>query len=539
MSGANGGSIGKVKSLDVSALPTVPKQWRWARLCELAANEPNAITDGPFGSNLKTSHYTATGPRVIRLQNIGDGVFVDEYAHISESHFRALKKHEVVAGDLAIAALGESLPRACVIPSRIGPAIVKADCPRFRPNSDIVLSEFVNFALNSPDTRRRTSTIIHGVGRPRLNLAEVRGIWLPVAPLDEQRRVVAKIEELFSDLDAGVAALERAKANLNRYRAAVLKAAVEGKLTEQWRAEHPNTEPASKLLERILAERRKKWEAAQLAKFTAAGKQSPKNWREKYVEPTQPETTLLKSLPEGWCWASVDQLSFVVRGSSPRPAGDPRYFGGPIPWITVGSLTADDQPYLRSVAEGLTDAGKDVSRWIEADTLLLTNSGATLGVPKITLIAGCINDGSVALLNVDYPLKLYLYYILKSQTDRLRTINQGAAQPNLNTGIVKSIAIPLCSVAEQEQIIAALDQRLTQIDAATVALGHGLLRAARLRQSILKQAFEGKLVSQDPTDEPASALLERVRATSQLRNPSRNGDNARIEKPRTKQSSLR
>ena len=118
--------------------------------------------------------------------------------------------------------------------------------------------------------------------------------------MSEQRRIVAKIEELFSDLDAGVAALKRIKANLKRYRAAVLKAAVEGRLTEAWRAKHPNTEPATKLLERILAERRKKWEADQLAKFAAAEKTPPKGWREKYVEPLPPDTSGLPELPQGW-----------------------------------------------------------------------------------------------------------------------------------------------------------------------------------------------------------------------------------------------
>lgn len=142
----------------------------------------------------------------------------------------------------------------------------------------------------------------------------LRDSEFPVAPLAEQRRIVAKIEELFSDLDAGVAALERVKANLKRYRAAVLKAAVEGKLTAQWRAKHPNTEPASILLERILAERRKKWEADQLAKFAAAGKQPPKNWRDKYQEPAAPDTTNLPALPKGWCWATVEQFAAVSLG---------------------------------------------------------------------------------------------------------------------------------------------------------------------------------------------------------------------------------
>src|SRR4051794_38028191 len=106
--------------LDLEALPPLPPGWCWTELVKLAESERNSITDGPFGSNLKTEHYTQVGPRVIRLQNIGDGVFRDEYAHISDEHYRTLEKYRVLGGDLVIAALGESLPRACVVPEWVG-----------------------------------------------------------------------------------------------------------------------------------------------------------------------------------------------------------------------------------------------------------------------------------------------------------------------------------------------------------------------------------------------------------------------------------
>jgi len=106
--------------------------WPTVTLNDLQSEEPRAITDGPFGSNLASRHYTETGPRVVRLQNIGDGRFVDEKAHISEEHFESLRAHEVKAGDLLVASLGEVLPRACLAPVSLGPAIVKADCIRVR-----------------------------------------------------------------------------------------------------------------------------------------------------------------------------------------------------------------------------------------------------------------------------------------------------------------------------------------------------------------------------------------------------------------------
>jgi type I restriction enzyme, S subunit len=158
-----------------------------------------------------------------------------------------------------------------------------------------------------------------GSGKTMRDVSEdkVLRVQLGVPRPAEQGCIVAKIEKLFSDLDAGIAALERAKANLKRYRAALLKPAVEGKLTEDWRVKRPNTEPASKLLERILTERRRNWEREQLGKFAAARKEPPRNWRAKYVEPTQVGTIGLPSLPDSWCWASEEQIAtHITKGSS-------------------------------------------------------------------------------------------------------------------------------------------------------------------------------------------------------------------------------
>lgn len=182
---------------DIADLAELPEGWVWATLEQLAAAEANSFTDGPFGSNLKTEHYQETGPRVIRLQNIKDGEFSDEHAHISSEHFERLLKHEVLAGDLVIATLGDNPPRASVIPSFVGPAIVKADCIRFKPHSSLAAS-YLNTALNCQPTRQRVKRLLHGVGRPRLSLGAIRTITVPIPPENEQRRVVEETERLSS-----------------------------------------------------------------------------------------------------------------------------------------------------------------------------------------------------------------------------------------------------------------------------------------------------------------------------------------------------
>jgi len=208
-------------------IPANLSTWPMAKIEDFAADEPRSITDGPFGSNLKTAHYTEQGPRVIRLQNIGDGRFIDERAHISDEHYDKLKAHSVEAGDVVIASLGNDLPRACTVPSWLGPAIVKADCIRLRPAEDVD-GRYVMYMLNAPQSRDAVKDMVHGVGRPRLGLRVIRNIEIPRAPLDEQQRIVEAVEEQFSRLDAGVGSLRRAKRNLAGLRAAILRATFEG-----------------------------------------------------------------------------------------------------------------------------------------------------------------------------------------------------------------------------------------------------------------------------------------------------------------------
>jgi len=238
-------------SPDTSALPELPEGWCWVTVDQLTSDEPWSLTDGPFGSNLKTAHYTDAGPRVVRLQNIGDGEFKDAEAHISEEHYNSLLKHAVHAGDLVVSSLGEELPRACAVPDSLGPAIVKADCIRFAPDVQLSAARFVMHALNSTPTRRRTEKLVHGVGRPRIGLTLLRRVPLPLPPLAEQRRIANEIDRTLSVATHACDEVAAQNDRVGRLRQSILKWAFGGKLVDQ----DPNDEPASVLLERIKAER--------------------------------------------------------------------------------------------------------------------------------------------------------------------------------------------------------------------------------------------------------------------------------------------
>ena len=291
----------KQLSLDTAILPVLPEGWCWTTL------ETVSKIDGGITKDQKRP-CTATMREVpyLRVANVQRG-FLDlgEMKTIlaEEEEIQALRLQK---GDILFTEGGDrdKLGRGWVWNDEIAECIHQNHIFRARPCRSAVEPKFISYHGNYFGQKWFVRT-----GKQTTNLASInKGVLsrfpVPVPPLNEQRRIVAKIEELFSDLDAGVVALERAKAKLKRYRAAVLKAAVEGKLTEEWRTNHPPKETASQLLERILKERRRKWEEDQLAAYEKAGKKPPANWKTKYKEPATPDETNLPRLPEGWYWAS-------------------------------------------------------------------------------------------------------------------------------------------------------------------------------------------------------------------------------------------
>jgi type I restriction enzyme S subunit len=451
----------------------LPDGWEWAELGDLLTFIGSGIT--PKGGQ---QVYQSQGIPFLRSQNVyPDGLRLDGVAYVSSKLHEEMARTHLQQGDVLLNITGASIGRSTLVPKSLGPANVNQHVCILRP-SQTTDAKYLSFFLNSSLGQEQIMKAQSGVTRQGLNYSQIRALLIPLTSISEQHRLVEKIERLLAESRTAREALERVPALLKRFRQAVLAKAFRGDLTPGVGSED---EPASVLLERIRAERRRKWE------------ESNGGRSKKYVEPEPPDTSELPELPEGWEWANVGQLAEVVRGASPRPAGNPKYFGGNIPWITVGSLTADDSPYLWSVTEFVTEEGRKKSRYIEPETLMLTNSGATLGVPKITKIGGCFNDGSVALLNVDYPLKLYLYYFLSNLTRKLRTINQGAAQPNLNTSIVKAIVVPLAPLAEQRRIVAKIESLFAQAEAIERAVEMARRRAEKVDQAVLARAFRGGL----------------------------------------------
>lgn len=350
-------------------------------------------------------------------------------------------------------------------------------------------------------------TPIHMISRSAqngFNKGEVFPILLPVAPFDTQIDIVAEIEKQFSRLDEAVTALKRIQANLRRYKAAVLKAAVEGKLTEQWRKEHPDVEPADQLLKRILIERRSKWEAEELAKMKAKGI-TPRDdsWKKKYKEPAGPDTANLPDLPEEWVWTNFEQLAkaspnalkagpfgsalkkeyyvsngYKVYGQEQVISGDPFY----------GDYYIDQDRFdsLKSCA-------------VKPGDILISLVG-TIG--KVLILPEGIEPGIInpRLVKLSLNKKNILPEFVKAylQSDAVRnsfsTRSHGGTMDILNLSMLKELSVPLPPIIEQKLLIENIESAFSIAEELETTIETNLKRAERLRQTILQRAFSGGLV---------------------------------------------
>ena len=360
---------------------------------------------------------------------------------------------------------------------------------------------------------------------PGLNRDDAYDLVVRLPPLSEQNRIVAKIEELFCELDKGVESLKTARGQLNVYRQAVLKHAFEGKLTAQWREENKDKlETPEQLLARIKQERETRYER-QLKEWKAAVRtwESGAKRGRKPNKPRDPKPLgkldgsvppNLPQLPESWAWEKLGWMTCGVEyGTAAKSMKS-----GTVPVLRMGNIqnakfdwtdlayTSDDD----EIAEYLLHDG---------DVLFnRTNSPELVG--KTAIYRGkcpAIFAGYLIRVNQIYTIVESQYVNLFLNSDVARQYGNsiktdGVNQSNINGAKLSNYPFPYCSIEEQREIARILEKTLSLLDDTEADISQELQKADALRQSILKKAFSGQLVAQDPSDEPASVLLDQIKA---------------------------
>jgi type I restriction enzyme S subunit len=391
---------------------------------------------------------------------------------------------------------------------------------RFRVPEQHIDPRYLEAYLRSDAAQAAIDGMKTGISDSGLNLTHdrFRKLDVPVAPFREQKRIVAEIEKQFTRLEAGVLVLDRVQAKLKRYRMAVVKAAVEGQLVpneaELARREGRSYETASAALKRISA-KRDALVASQPRLFRSVVRSLPRSNAQQGAAFTKAD---FAGLPEGWCWAKLVALlrEPLRNGHSAKSSGGPEG----VPTFTLSAVTYGDFSDT-NIKLTTADPRKVEGLWVQPDDIFIERSNTPelvgtarryTGPPHVAIFP----DLLIRVRLVSSVLPAFAELVLQSPKTQhfFRSMAQGISgtMPKIDQSIVEQTAIPLPPVAEQHRIVAEVERLFSARDELAAQVGANLKRADRLRQAILKRAFEGKLVPQDPNDEPASVLLERIKA---------------------------
>jgi type I restriction enzyme S subunit len=466
----------------------------------------------------------------------------DSEDHITEAALGASAAKLIPAHSVLMVTRSGILAHTFPVAVNLVPVTVNQDLKALTPLAG-VRDLYVAYGLQALGQSILRACSKDGTTVASVDTQQLKSVQLPVAPHQEQRRIVEAIESYLTRLDNAVALLERVEENLKRYRASVLKAAVEGRLVpteaELARREGLSYEPASELLKRILVERKTRWieDAAEKARAKAEEKarKAGQPWSaegnaatlekertkaaKQYKEPAAPNTSDLPDLPEGWGWATVDAISEVqgglAKGHRWRRSDELRE----VPYLRVANV---QRGYLDLAEMKMIEATEDViaTLTLRAGDVLFNEGGDRDKLGRGWVWEGqipeCIHQNHVFRARVIsaaiMPQLLSWYANTKGQEYFVGQGKQTTNLASISMTKLKSLPIPIPPPAEQRRLVAELEAVLSSSDALVSAVEVSRKRCTRLRQSILKWAFEGKLVEQDPNDEPASLLLERIKA---------------------------
>ncbi len=463
----------------------IPEDWYWSTLGEVS--DVIAGNPAPQGKEyFKNGSYP-----FVRVQDMGR---LGAKVHMTETHDlvndKAIKKLRLFpSGSILFTKSGAStllnqraiLGSDMYVVSHIAGAIPK----------ESITSKWLYYWMKLIDF----NSLAHATTLPSLPLSRAKEIPVPVAPKEQQEGIVEEIEKQFSRLDEAVTSLKRAKANLKRYKAAVLKAAVEGKLTEEWRKQNPNVEPAAELLKRILAERRRNWEEIELAKMSAKGKE-PKDdrWKERYQELNGIDNGF-PMLPKKWIWCRLGQISDVIGGITKNRKRET--YEIKITYLRVANVYANELRLGKVSKIGLFDSEIDKALLRKNDLLIVEGNGSKEQIGRVAIWDGtidpCVHQNHLIKVRfyIEQMAQYVLWWLLSSPGRRFvdEVASSTSGLYTLSISKVSNLPVPLPPLDEQIQIVAVLDPYFSSITESHKIVETNQLRSNRYRQAILSKAF--------------------------------------------------
>lgn len=485
-------TINSLTETELAEVPKLPEGWKWVRFEEITEN-----FDGkrkPLSSKFRESFkgkYPYYGACDI-IDHVREYIFDGDYLLIGEDGANLLSK----AKPLAFSVKGKFWVN---------------NHAHILKTANVVNQKYLEFQFNSLQINK----YVTGTAQPKLNQSNLNKIPIAICPLPEQRAIVSKIEQLFSELDNGISNLKLAQEQLKVYRQAVLKKAFEGELTKKWREQQTDLPDAGDLLEQIKKEREK---AAKIS-----GKKT-----NKIKSLTDIGSAELPKLPSRWIWAVLGEVIDNIQAGKSIKCDERTPKSSELGIVKVSSVSWGEFKENESKTCFSEEA-------FNTDYIIHKNDFLFSRANTIELVGACVIVKSInkrlmlsdKILKIDFLQNHNNYYSLyylrsvfgRKEIESLATGNQESMR-NIGQDRIKQIKIPICSLPEQQAIVQEIETRLSVCDKIEQDIETNLEKAEALRQSILKKAFEGKLLNEKELAEvrgaedwePAGVLLERLKA---------------------------
>lgn len=459
---------------------TLPKGWEKTTLGEIATYVN--------GRAFKPKEWSKTGTPIVRIQNLNNPNA--EYNYYDGD---IEQKYHIKNGDLLFAwsaSLGAYIWKG-------ENAFLNQHIFKVLPKENIDKT-FMYYLLDKVTDELYAKA--HGSGMVHVTKGKFEATSVYIPPLETQQTIVNKIESLFAEIDAGIGSLKTAVQQLAQYRQSLLKNAFNGELTKAWREENADTLPTANELLAQIQTTREQHHAKQLADWQTAVSEWEQNGKEgkKPAKPKAPTQAVkfeedFADLPNGWIWGKLSDLGELARGKSKhRPRNDKKLFGGKYPFIQTGEVRAANR-IITKYEQTYSEFGLEQSKLWQKGTLCITIA-ANIAETAFLGFDACFPDSIVGFSASKAVLPEYIELFIKSAQTKIESYAPATAQKNINLNTLENLIVPYCSLAEQTQIVAILENKLTACDRLAADLAAQLKQAELLKQSVLKAAFSGKLL---------------------------------------------
>jgi type I restriction enzyme, S subunit len=487
----------------------LPEGWIITELHELGASIRYPIGDGDHGQ-IKPSCYMSSGVPYIRVADLGWGKFLPKgMVYIPEDvHVKNLKS-ELMPGDILIAKTGATIGKCCIVPDHIQRANTTSSIGKVTIDKTITLPEWILYYFLSQEFRDKMWSVSEKTAQPGFSNRELKRFSIPIAPLSEQRRIVAKLEKLLQKVDACTDRLDKIPAILKRFRQSILAAACSGQLTEDWREKNPDVEHAVKFLKRIKEKRR----IAYIRKLEQSKKKKTKKPTKDYEFRIIEENSFI----QGWATVKLENLIYIAARIGWRGLKAEEYTKeGPF-FLSVHSLNYGEEIDFRGALHiSIERYNESKEIMLQEDDILLAKDGAgigKIGIVKNLTTQATINSSLLVIRSLEAFLAKYLFYFLSGpefQNIAKEKIT-GSATPHLFQKDIRKFTLSVPPLEEQYEIVRRVEALFKIADQIEKRYIKARDYIDKLTQSILAKAFRGELVRQDPNDEPASELLKRIK----------------------------